>query len=69
MKDKSLQKEMIKALRKTGKSKRNDRQLHVLMDKIKNEKRLKSSEFLGLQSMLWKPGPATRYCDPDKWTQ
>ncbi len=61
-----LSEELLKTLRKTAKSKKNDTHLLKLMDKIRKEKRLKSTEFLSLHSMLWKSGPTATCQSPEK---
>jgi hypothetical protein len=67
MMEQILREELLKILKKSTKTNKNDKQLLKLMDKIKKQKRLKSQEFLNIHSMLWKAGPATLYRSPQKW--
>ena len=37
------------------------------IEKIKNQKRLSSEEFLKIYDTLWKQGPELKYQSPDAW--
>lgn len=67
MEETVLQEELLRVLKEAQRSRRLGEELLDAMKKIRQEKRLKSSEFLKIQEILWKEGPKVKYQCPDEW--
>jgi len=50
---------------KSKKNKRNNKKRPEVINKIQQEKRLTSQEFLNVYNSLWKEGPEVHYQNPD----
>ena len=55
----------VDAMQQSGDSQPMDRKTIRTINKIKNEERLSSKEFLEVYDNLWKEGPGVKYQAPD----
>jgi hypothetical protein len=62
-----LREELLQVLKESQKARNLGEELLKIMEKIRREKRLKSSEFLKIQEILWREGPKMKYQCPDEW--